>query len=99
MNVERKFSVSQTQAFVCLTVAFLLTSSSALAAGSATPSAVKPDDKAVIVCVQEPPPTGSRLGAHTICHTKAEWDALHATTRDLLDSTSHKALEFNPQGH
>ena len=78
--------------------ASILCSTLAHAADTTATTPVKTDDRTVMVCVEEPAPTGSHLGAHKTCMTKAEWDAMHAASRDALDQNNRKSLQGNMSG-
>jgi hypothetical protein len=56
------------------------------------------DDESIVICVQEPAPTGSHLGAHKECRSRVEWDAMHAESPDSINDGERKALQFNPKG-
>ncbi|HEX2593037.1 MAG TPA: hypothetical protein VHL34_16170 [Rhizomicrobium sp.] len=47
---------------------------------AATPAA--PDPKDQIICKEEPPPTGRRIGGRKICGTKREWDLVATSAQD-----------------
>ena len=94
-----KLNKNSSQKCIYVAFALLFAIAPSKAADSGAQLAAKPDDKTVMICASEPAPTGSHLGAHKDCKTKAEWDAMNASTRDLLNETGRKALEFNAQVH
>jgi hypothetical protein len=62
---------------------------------STTDSAHDPNK---IICHTEVP-TGSRLGGHKVCRTRAEWADIARDAKDQLDSVSIHADQMNPPGH
>ncbi|MGD0192827.1 MAG: hypothetical protein ABSD74_18975 [Rhizomicrobium sp.] len=65
-------------AFLLVTSAAMLLFSSVAyadpAATSAAPAATSTSNPDEVVCRNNPPPTGSRLGGGRECHTQREWD-------------------------
>ncbi|MBU6298284.1 MAG: hypothetical protein KGJ79_09240 [Alphaproteobacteria bacterium] len=67
----------------------------AYAQGTAnTPSPTNPPGTAVsqdqtsdldqVICKRLPPPTGTRIGGHTVCQTKKQWLELEQSSQDTL---------------
>ncbi len=63
------------------------------------PASVKPDDSKIIVCHQEPPPTGSHLGGGRVCKTKAEWDQETNDAHDYLKRAGQAQMNGGTGGH
>lgn len=48
------------------------------------------------ICKKQPPPTGSRLGARTICMTNREWRDRTARTQQVITDMQQKGLGIVP---
>jgi hypothetical protein len=64
---------------------------------SVNTAAVKPNESVTvdanrISCVAGEPTTGSRLGAHRICHTQAEWDRIRADSALTMQDLTNREM-------
>ena len=64
---------------------------------SSTTTATSARDPNKMICKSEIP-TGSRLGGHKVCRTRAEWADIARDAKDQLDNVSIHADQMNPQG-
>ena len=71
------------------------TSPPASPAGAAAAAAAKPappaDPLDKVVCRSEPT-TGTRLGAHKVCHTMRDWNEMQRQTSEDLDNGRQRGL-------
>lgn len=58
-------------------------------------ASANPDEK---VCRKQPPPTGSRLGAKTVCMTNRQWDELYSTNKTFVRGMQASGLGAKPMG-
>jgi hypothetical protein len=65
---------------------------------SSTTSANSAHDPNKMICKSEIA-TGSRLGGHKVCRTRAEWADIARDARDQLDNVNIRSDQMNPQGH
>lgn len=56
----------------------------------ATPAPAADDDK--IVCKNEPPPIGSRMGGKKVCRTVAEWRRIQAAAKETTDEIQNRKV-------
>lgn len=71
------------------------------AATSSQPAAVqtaaaKPDPGDKVICKEEEE-TGSRLGAHRVCHTKRDWERISRDAGDMVDQATKARDPGRPQ--
>ena len=59
-----------------------------VAAGTSSDQA---SDLDTVICKKYPPPTGSHLGAKTVCDTKRHWQASQATSQEDLSKLQKSA--------
>jgi hypothetical protein len=65
---------------------------------AAQPQTTAPQTAAVdpeadeVVCRHEAPPTGTRLGGHTVCHKRSEWQAMEADSQKTLNNLQQNGL-------
>jgi len=92
------------------TTATVGTSASAATINTPTPNAVSatstppamaaapenPDDK--VICVNNPPPTGSHMPGARECHTVAEWNMMHDELGRAVHRFIYKLQEENLRG-
>ena len=75
--------------------ALLLLSTAALQAPAAQepiatpPAEVAKPKREKVICKAESK-TGSRVNFRQICHTKAEWDAIHRENRNVIDKAQRE---------
>ena len=89
----------RTQALLVLAIscaAFVSPSLAQTASPAAAPTSADPDR---VVCHSLPPPTGSRLGSRSVCHTQREWDQIRQHDAEVLNSMQMKGMETTPPGH
>jgi hypothetical protein len=72
------------RALSILAIAFSIVAGAASAQVPATdtPAAVPPQK---IICVRSQADTGSHMGASKVCHTEAEWAAIHGQAGRMMD--------------
>jgi hypothetical protein len=75
-------AADQTQTTTTSTTTGVTTSTNEPATTPAVPIAGDPKDR--MICKNEPPPTGSRVGGRRICATQREWDQMAANAQKLL---------------
>ena len=50
------------------------------------------------VCRKQPPPTGSRLGAKTVCMTNRQWEEMYSNNRTAVRGMQNNGLGSKPSG-
>jgi len=55
-------------------------------------AASETDDANTVICKNEAPATGSRLGTRRVCHTKAQWDQMRQDAREAVEQQQLRGL-------
>jgi len=84
--------------FVPLIAGAILIATPAFAQNSTEPAAAPAPVKEKKICRRDGPATGSILGGHVTCHTKAEWNRIDTDNARVTDDAMQRSQTLQNNG-
>lgn len=84
--------------FVPLIAGVILIAAPAVAQNSTDPAAKPAPVKEKKICRRDGPATGSILGGHVTCHTKADWNRIDSNNSRVADDAMQRSQTLQNNG-